>query len=258
MLVIHPEKHANHNILQTVQLLKQAKLGSISLVLEDNKLAKQNNVHSLEGNHAITIDVKLGMLVFTLNSHQEYIRDLGDLGRTSFLLFVIVCFALEYDSSNEETNAVINAMKSDDYQMIKAVDFRDELQQVQEYCVATLGGIPGNLEINQLRNQTLRIVKTRSDLDPITFAIYHQLIIREQNMWTRVNKIINENLKQDIHIVIGANHVSSLLTEEQVHKMQINVETFRKLETLAEDAFPHQRLTHFLKQHNVQHRICIE
>ena len=245
MLIIHPEKHNNkENAAVTDALIKRALNGEINLVLENHVLYEQfqkhSNIHSLEGTDNVTTDHLLAIAVWLLDTDASFVKEIGQLGQLLFVIYVFLSCAFENISHCEKTQAVIDTVFKNPplQQTLDTI-----IPHITKHSISTVGGIPGGLELNEIREFIYKTITKKSQQTVEAFAIYHNLIIREHKMYEKIKAVHDDGKKEiDTHVVVGANHVSSFLTDTDVQKMGIGITTFRKLQTTTDILYPNMRL----------------
>lgn len=256
MLIIHPEKHNNkENAAVTDALIKRAINGEINLVLENHVLYEQfqkhSNIHSLEGTDHVTTDHLLAIAVWLLDTDVSCIKEIGQLGQLLFVIYVFLSCIFENRSHCEKTQAVIDTV-------CKTTPLQQTLDtiipHVTKHSISTVGGIPGGLELNEIREFIYKTITKKSQQTVEAFAIYHNLIIRENTMYEKI-KAVHDEKEIDTHVVVGANHVSAFLTDTAVQKMGIDTMTFRKLQTTANILYPNKRLYHLISNYGMVYSV---
>lgn len=253
MLWIHPEKHTNQeeNHTRTEKLIERARKGEILLILEDHQLAQETKhagVISLEASDQHPVEMFMGLLIWTLDTSQPRLQDLGNLGMLLFFLYVYICFRLKVPiTAVPKSPELRQAMKENppDQSMAQV------LTVTKQHCVKVLGGVPGSLRLDKIRAHMETLVSLHSHLIPEAFAIYHGLIVREQKMWTTIQEALRKRGSREVHLVVGANHVAGLLSDEQVLQLGIHAQPFRELERDAETYYPGERLFTQLSEYTI-------
>lgn len=118
---------------------------------------------------------------------------------------------------------------------------------VTQLCTQCFGGLPRLLPIKFIKQSVENIIKSRSDLCPLKFMCYYAVIQREQTMIATIKSYHVLHQHTTIVVILGGNHLSKSLTDDDLTKLHINVVTSRNFESLIENYFPNQRLTDYIK-----------
>jgi hypothetical protein len=250
MIFFHAEKHSKtDNMYLTSELILQAEAKQICLILEDHVSAERIPlVHSLEGTNVFSLETLLSMVIWILDvSDNTKIQDLKQLGKLCFILYTYICFKLSFTSFCSEVRDVVTNMT----QCKKKPTINIIRSTVIDCVKSVLGKMPGHLSVRDIRKDVHKILMTKFDnTDPEKFSIKHGLITRELRMFERIEHVIKNN-DLDVHVVIGANHVSKLLSNEDVKNLGVNVRAFRRLEGIANHHYPGERLLDKLKAYKI-------
>jgi hypothetical protein len=259
MLIIHPEKHNNkENAAVTDALIKRALNGEINLVLENHGLYEQfqkhSNIHSLEGTNQVTTDHLLAIAVWLLDTDVSCIKEIGQLGQLLFVIYVFLSCVFENRSQCEKTQAVIDTVSRNPplQQTLDTI-----IPHVTKQSMSTVRGIPGGLELGEIRDFIYKTITKKSQMTIESFAIFHNLIFREHKMYEKLESVHDEK-EIDTHVVVGANHVSAFLTDTAVQKMGIDVMTFRKLQTTTDILYPNRRLCDLISNKKMVYTVADE
>jgi hypothetical protein len=244
-IIFYPEKHTQPDKDKVSQLIEDAKAGKIHLALEDHALymtlSGYETIYSLEGTNLLTIDHLLSMLVWMLDTKRETIQELKHEGVLLFCVYTYVCGQLQLQSVLPQC-ASLNV--PDCPKCLSEI-----VAQVKKNTISSLGGIPGNAQIGPIREHVLGMIQERTTMDVLEYSIYHGVILREQKM----AQAMIQTKAQVLHVIIGANHITKLLSNEDLKNLSIKVgiHAFRRLERLADKFYPNERLTDLLQDFEV-------
>lgn len=251
MIYFHPEKHTNKAQLEnTEKLISEAKKGQIHLILEHHATCEKNPspwIHSLEKSSTMTLDHVLSIMIWSLDTNCSVLKEMGGVGVMVLCLYTYVCHTLGV-AAHVEISDILEKLSAS-HSPIPPVF--DTIFATVRTCIHDLnGGFPGSLSVEAIKDHLAEMVEDRSELDMYPYSIYHCLVVREKIMAESIKAVVGslQDKKLDVHVVVGANHVAGMVTDEDLTKLTINVFAFRQLENLAKMHYPNERLVCFLKE----------
>ena len=252
-IILHPEKHSN--IWQqenTLEMVEMAQTGDFHVVLEDRDLANsyKNNlyIHKLEDHGPVTPDSFIAILTWAIDGRRDLmLKELGPRGKNILVLYSYVCFLLSHTSQVSEINQIVAKM----YSLVTRPTVSAITEQVQTICSDIFGGFPGNINVTSIRDDVYVLIEKRSDKEPNEFAIYHNRIVREEHMAQKIKAVVEIGDQKDIHVFVGATHVSEVITDKLLDELEIPKVIFRQAQCHVKKWFPDQSLIHLLKEYDV-------
>ena len=244
-IIFHPEKHTHPDLDNISKLIESAKKGQIQLVLEDYSLyltlAAETTVHSLESTSLVTIDVLLSVLIWILDTQYTMLKELEREGIIVTCVYVYICYYLNIESEITEINQLVTRIH-------QGPEIVQSVTGIMSAIKVYAQDLPGDLDIRVLKRHVIEIVSATPDFggDIVLYSIFHNVILREKNMADNLERIVGENPSIDTHVILGANHVSEMLSSSRLKSLEIPVHAFQRLRKLANDAYPKRRMTDIL------------
>lgn len=249
MITIHPENHLlkEVNRERSQGLLEAAKRGELFLLLEDHTLVAEHtheNIQALEPSAELTIDQILSILHLGLDPVYDTLWDLKSLGKTVFALYVLACTKLCEPCGTDKTKRVQETVRG---LTLSHSSMDKVILEVAEAAHRTLGGIPAMEQIEPLRTHVDDLIWARTSWPAVKYSIFHSMILREAQMGKKALEVLEES-KLPVHLVVGANHVSVALEDEDLRTIKTDTSSkIRWLQEQATELFPGKRLTDILQ-----------
>jgi hypothetical protein len=128
----------------------------------------------------------------------------------------------------------------------------DVYRAVNDASKRLLGGIPKHVRLAEIKNLTERIIAARTGLLPLQHMVFYNFIQREKIMAQRILEAVEAHPELDVHVVIGACHVTGDLSNEFINTLNVNVPSYVDLMNLIEQHYPGQRLVSLIGAHEVR------
>ena len=291
MIILYPDRHVRPlNINALVQRARRGELFLLledgQMV---NQIAEQGCVEfvdKLEPGSGMTTDVVLACLVMAVDSQHDTIGAMEP--QVGFITFCMLVYLLAVEPVElhmepvEPVESVAESMESvvephvEPVEPVKPVLARqpfEDLEQVSAEVAAklegkhtmadgvylavkaaadrVLGGIPRHVRLLDIKHYAERVIARRTGLNPLQHMALYNFIEREKVMARRISEAVAANPTLDVHVVIGACHVTGNLSNEFINTLNVNVPSYMDLNALIEQHYPGRRLTNLIGEHQV-------
>lgn len=290
MIVLYPDRHVR--ALNIGALVQRALRGELYLLLEDGQVVKQITqlhrgctefVGQLEPATALSTDVILACLVMAVDCQHDTIGAMEP--QAGFILYCMLVYVLAVEvraeaeseagaeagaeavvgpEEDEESEAGAEAgAEAEPFQDLGPVaaevaaslsseTMMDVYQAVKAASDRLLGGIPRNIRLLDVKNLTERVIARRTGLTAAQHMAFYNFIEREKVMAQRISEAAAAHPALDVHVVLGACHVTGNLSEEFINTLNVNVPSYADLNNLIEQHYPGQRLVNLIGEHEVR------
>jgi hypothetical protein len=238
MIYLYPEKHAES--LDLDALVRRAQRGESYLLMEDGPTAltfKCPYIDSLEPVTMMAVDTMLACMVMMCDSPHETIEAMP--GTEGFVLYSMLLRMLSTYSDNRF--ACLN-YAAQELPKLAPQSLPELYQAARSISEKLMGGVPGFLRTVDIREYVKDLVAARTGLQPKQHMALYNFIKRERTMADKIQAVRAEHPNLDIHVVVGACHVSGDISDELMHSLAVHVESHQELGALIEGFYPKQRL----------------
>jgi hypothetical protein len=171
--------------------------------------------------------------------------------QAGFILYCILVFVLATDLECDfealrpvvaELGPTLPTLQTmpDVYRAVKAVSDR------------VLGGVPRGVRLSDAKGVAHAAIARRTGMDPEQHMVYYNFILREKAMAARILELQARHPTLDVHVVLGACHVTGDLSNEFISSLNVNVPSYVDLTNLIERHYPNQRLVNLIGEHAVR------
>jgi len=280
MIILYPDRHVR--ALNIGALVQRALRGELYLLLEDgqtvSQIAQLNQgrtefVDHLEPGSSFSTDVLLACLLMAVDSPHDTIGAMEP--HVGFILYSMLVYMLALEPALElAVEPALELAVEPDMTRRPFEDLEPVAAEVATELAATagpaqslmervyhavkaasdrlLGGIPRNVRLADVKAFTERAIARRTGLLPLQHMVFYNFIEREKVMARRISEAVAANPALDVHVVIGACHVTGNLSDEFINTLNVNVPSYVELNNLIEQHYPGQRLANLLGPHEVR------
>lgn len=248
MIYLYPEKHAH--TLDLDALVRRAQRGESYLLMEDGPTALTFQcpyIDSLEPVTMMSVDTMLACMVMMCDSPHETIEAMP--GTEGFVLFSMLMRILSTYSDNRF--AVLN-YAAQELLKFTPKSLPELYQAVKSVSDNMMGGVPGFLKTVDIGDYVKDLVAARTGLPPKQHMVLYNFIKRERIMADKIQALRTEHPKSDIHVIVGACHISGDISKELLHSLAVNVASHQELSMMIEEFYPKQRLLDLIGDHVVR------
>jgi hypothetical protein len=254
MIILYPDRHVR--ALNVDALVKRATRGELYLLLEDGNVASHfvqfadtEFISSLELERQMSLDVILACLVMAVDAPHETIGEMEP--QAGFILYCILVFVLATDPECdvEALRPVVTELGP----MLPTLQsMPDVYRAVKEVSDRVLGGVPRSVRLSDAKSVAHAAIARRTGMDPEQHMVYYNFILREKAMAARILEVAAKYPTLDVHVVLGACHVTGDLSNEFISSLNVNVPSYVDLTNLIERHYPNQRLVNLIGEHAVR------
>jgi hypothetical protein len=248
MLYLYPDKHTY--ALDLDVLVQRANRGELFLLMEDSLAARgfgSKFVDGLEPTSLMGANTMLACMVMMSDvSHAT----LGDMvSGQAFPLYAMLVFMLKThpDAKFERANDVANELKK-----MHVPDLHSLYEIVKAISDALLGGVPKSIKLEDIRQFVADTIRERTGVPTKKHMAYYQFIRREKIMADKINAVRLAHPDRDVHVVVGACHVSGGDSEALLDSLAVNLPAYQELHALIEEYYPKQRLVDLIGEHSLR------
>lgn len=252
MIILYPDRHVR--ALNVNALVERALRGELYLLLEDGTLASHFGpsgqfIGALEPDSQLSTDVMLACLVMAVDSPAETIGDMEP--QAGFILYCILVYVLatDPDSDVELLRPVAKEVAS---KLEPGWSMPEVYLAAKAASDRVLGGVPRAVRLSDVKNVAHEAIARRTGMDPEQHMVYYNFILREKAMAERILQVKASHPHLDVHVVLGACHVTGDLSNEFISSLNVNVPSYVDLINLVERHFPNQRLVNLIGEHAVR------
>jgi hypothetical protein len=258
MIILYPDRHVR--ALNIDALVQRALRGELYLLLEDANIVQQilaqsptDFVGQLEGqltaSGGLSTDVVLACLIMAVDSPQKTIGAMEP--QTGFILYCMLVYVLAVEPNIHEFED-LEPVAAELRLQTPMHTMTDVYRAVNSASKRLLGGIPKHVRLTEIKNLTERIIAARTGLLPLQHMVLYNFIEREKIMAQRILEAVATHPELDVHVVIGACHVTGDLSNEFISTLNVNVPSYVDLMNLIEQHYPGQRLVTLIGAHEIR------
>ena len=263
MIILYPDRHVR--ALNIDALVQRALRGELYLLLEDTAMVQQildrsptDFVGQLETSGGLSTDVILACLIMAVDSPQETIGEMEP--QAGFILYSMLVYVLAVEPSIKEFGDLQPLAAELRFQLGLELGLELALQPtmmdvyraVNSASKRLLGGIPKHVRLAEVKSLIERTITARTGLLPLQHMVLYNFIEREKRMAQRILEVATAHSELDVHVVIGACHVTGDLSNEFINTLNVNVPSYVDLMNLIEQHYPNQRLVNLIGAHEVR------
>jgi len=263
MIILYPDRHVR--ALNIEALVQRASRGELYLLLEDAHVVKkireqssqgfasdfaQSFVGQLEENGGLSTDVVLACLVMAVDAPQETIGAMEP--QAGFILYCMLVYVLAVEPDLMKEFEDLQPVAAELRLELPLETMTDVYRAVNSASKRLLGGIPKNVRLEEVKSLTERAIAGRTGLSPSQHMVRYNFIEREKHMAQRILEVAAAFPQLDVHVVIGACHVTGDLSNEFINTLNVNVPSYVDLMNLIETQYPGQRLVNLIGAHEVR------
>ncbi len=238
MIYLYPERHAN--TLDLDALVQRANRGDIFLLMEDSPTALTFNspfIDALEPVEMMSLDTMLACMVMMCDTTHDIIGDYP--GTEGYVLYSMFVYVLGWYP--DERFAGLNYIGLE-LRTIGSKSLPEVYQAVKTISDALLGGIPRSVKRLDISQFVDAVVSARTGLSAKQHMALYNFIKREKTMAEKIQAVSAKHKGLDIHVIVGACHISGDLADGLLDSLAVNVPSYKELTTLVEGFYPKQRL----------------
>jgi len=248
MIYLYPEKHAN--TLDLDALVQRAHRGDIFLLMEDGLTAltfQSPFIDALEPVKLMSIDTMLACMVMMCDTSHETIGAMP--GTEGFVLYSMLVYALSAYSDERFSGLNYVAQELQKYALQSLPELYQATKNISDNL---LGGVPSSVKIADVGQYVEDLVTARTGLSSKQHMALYNFIEREKTMAEKIQTVIADNPNLDVHVIVGACHISGEIPEDLLNSLAVNVPSYQELTALIEDFYPKQRLLDLIGDHVVR------
>ena len=248
MIYLYPEKHAD--MLDLEALVKRANRGDIFLLMEDGLTAgmlKSPFIDALEPVTMMSANIMLACMVMMTDTSHETIGDLP--GSEGFVLYSMLVKMLGTYPGDQFAglNYVAQELGKMPVQNLPELYYN-----VKNISDTLLGGVPSTVKTKNIKQYVEDLCIARTGLTPKQHMAYYNFIKREKIMADKIRSVTAAHPDLDVHVIVGACHISGELTEDILHTLAVNAPSYQELTKLIEEYYPRQRLLDLIGDHVIR------
>jgi hypothetical protein len=186
------------------------------------------------------------MSMMTDTTHET----IGEMVLTEgFVLYAMAVYILASDEecSCDGLDAVAFAVRG-----LKVESLAELYKTVKAISDTLLGGVPSKLRVKDIRNFVEGTITRRTGMSINQHLAYYNFVAREKTMADTILCVQNENPGLDVHVVLGACHVTGPFDDGLINSLNVNVPSYRELCAIIEEHYPKQRLCDLIGEHIVK------
>jgi len=248
MIYLYPEKHAD--MLDLEALVLRANRGDIFLLMEDGPTAsmfKSPFINALEPVVMMSPDTMLACMVMMTDTTHETIGALP--GTEGFVLYSMLVKML--GAYPDDRFAGLNYV-AQELDRMPIQNLPELYYNVKNISDTLMGGVPSSVKTGEIRQYVEDLCTARTGLIAKQHMALYNFIKREKIMADTIQSVTAAHPDLDVHVIVGACHISGELTNDFLQTLAVNVPSYQELTRLIEEYYPKQRLLDFIGDHVIR------
>jgi len=245
MIYLYPEKHTQ--LLDLDALVKRAATGELFLLMEDGAVAtllQAPNVDALEPVTMMSPDTMLACMAMITDTTHETIDAMALT--EGFVLYAMTVYILASDEECycEGLDTVALSLRG-----LNVETLPELYKMVKTISDTLLGGVPGKLPVKVIREFVEGTIARRTGMSMNQHMAFYNFVGREKTMADTIMRVQHDNPGLDVHVVLGACHVSGIVDDEVINSLNVNALAYKDLCAMIEEHYPKQRLCDLIGEH---------
>lgn len=248
MIYVYPDKH--NYALELGVLVQRANRGELFLLMEDSLAAKDFGSKFVDGLEPAGLMDTNTMLACMVMMTDVANQTLGDMVQSqAFPLYAMLVFVLKkYPNGKfERANDVSSELKK-----LHVPDLPSMYNMVKTISDALLGGVPKSIRLDDIKQFVADTIRERTGIPINQHIAYYNFIRREKIMADKIKAVASAYPNRDVHVVVGACHVTGDDSKEFLDSLGVNVSAYQDLNALIEEHYPKQRLADLIGEHRLR------